>query len=92
MPMPVRLHAVLEESLVLAAERSQLAFPDAQIDPEWSFTMALTKVCTSITSGVFREFAWNNYDKVVALYHEKATDYMDRVRAGIASGVVKKLT
>jgi hypothetical protein len=29
------------------------------------------KVCTSITSGWFREFAWENYDNVLDLYNDK---------------------
>ena len=41
--------------------------------------MALMKVCTSITSGWFREYAWENYDKVLDLYNELGEDdYVQR--------------
>lgn len=86
----IKLFGVLEESLVLACERSQLAFsppPDAR----WSFEHALFKVCTSITSGFFREYAWENYDKVIDLYNKVGLDYVERVHKGIEEGVVKKL-
>lgn len=87
----IKLHAVLEESLVLAAERSQLAFHNKGIHPDISFNMALDKVTSSITSGRFREYAWENMDKVIDLYHEKAENYMVKVREGIVNGIVKKL-
>lgn len=90
LPENIKLLGVLEESLVLAAERSQLAFSPPPTE-RWSFEMALSKVCTSITSGVFRSFAYDNYHKVVAMYDEFGHTYMDKVRHGIETGVVKRL-
>lgn len=86
----VKLYGVLEESLVLACERSQLAF-NPRPDARWSFEHALFKVCTSITSGFFREYAWENYDKVIDLYNKVGLNYVEKVDAGIESGIVKKL-
>lgn len=71
----VRLRGVYEETCVLALERSQIP-NNFEINPDWSFMKALEKVCTSITSGWFREFAWENY-YTVATMHELAT------RAGV---------
>lgn len=67
LPEIVKLYGVLEESYVLALERSIIPF---NTNPERAFTISLQKVCTSITSGWFREFAWQNYDKVKTMYHE----------------------
>ena len=68
-----RLYGVYEEACVLALERSQI--PNRfKVDSEWSFMKALEKVCTSITSGWFREFAWEHYDEVVSLYRMDGTD------------------
>lgn len=54
---------------MLALERSQI--PHAgNITPHASFLIALQKVCTSITSGWFREFAWEHYHEVRALYRD----------------------
>lgn len=86
----IKLYGVLEESLVLACERSQLAFDPAP-DPRWSFEYALFKVCTSITSGFFREYAWENYDAVVALYDRVGTSYIEKVKEGITTGIVQKM-
>lgn len=65
----IKMNAVLEEAYVLALERSQIPY-QYQVKPEKSFTMALEKICTSITSGWFREFAWENYFKILSLYYE----------------------
>lgn len=86
LPHKTKLYAVLEEAYVLAAERSQLAFPDGKITVQESFMMALEKVCTSITSGWFRQFAWTHYGEVVGLYQD---DYMDRIYMGARQGIVK---
>lgn len=73
----IRLYGVYEESCVLALERSQIPFPEAS--PRKSFEYALMKVCTSITSGWFREFAWENYQKVLDLYNSLGErGYLDR--------------
>lgn len=78
----VRLYGVYEESCVLALERSQIPHglgKEGGPTARWSFEMALMKVCTSITSGWFREFAWENYQKVLDLYNELGeNDYISR--------------
>lgn len=75
-----RLHGVYEESCVLALERSQIPF-NFEPDARRSFEMALMKVCTSITSGWFREFAYNSYDKVLDLYNQLGeNDYIERFK------------
>jgi hypothetical protein len=79
-PERIRLYGVYEESCVLALERSQIPFPNAK--PRQSFEYALMKVCTSITSGWFREFAWENYDKVLDIYEKEGEDgYLKRFNA-----------
>lgn len=76
-----RLLGVYEEACVLALERSQIP-NNFEIDPERSFMIALMKICTSITSGRFRTYAWENYFKVVNLYHSLGkTDYIERFKA-----------
>lgn len=69
----IRLLGVLEETYVLALERSQIP-NNFNIDPRVSFNIALEKVCTSITSGWFREYAWENYDIVSRMYDSSYVD------------------
>ncbi len=83
----VRLYGVLEEAYVLALERSQIPFK-GKVDPKRSFDIALEKVCTSITSGWFRAYAYKNYDKVMSLYNP---NYVNKFWEAVAKGVVKKL-
>lgn len=81
--LSVRLLAVLEETYVLALERSQIPFRGL-VSADQSFEMALTKVCTSITSGWFREFAWEHWDQVMELKDpEYATKFFQKSDAGL---------
>lgn len=81
-PEVTRIYGVYEESCVLALERSQIPHglgKEGGPSARWSFEMALMKVCTSITSGWFREYAWENYQKVLDLYNELGeNDYIER--------------
>lgn len=81
-PEIVKLYGVLEESYVLALERAIIPFGT---DPKRAFDIALEKVCTSITSGVFREYAWRNYFKVQELYHES---FVQKFNTALAAGKI----
>lgn len=83
----VRMAAVYEESCVLAIERSLVPFP-GRLTVEAAYLKALEKVCTSITSGWFREFAYDHYDDAVALFHRENGDrqYDARFRAALVDG------
>ncbi len=83
----IKLYGVLEESYVLALERSQIPFGDVVL-PYQSFKVALMKVCTSITSGWFREYAYENYFKLLEMY---SGDYVDKFKKGLENGIVKKI-
>lgn len=81
----VKLLGVLEEAYVLALERSQIP-NDFKIDPRVSFNIALEKVCTSITSGWFRQFAWENYELVQEMYD---SSYVDKFKFALQQGKIK---
>ncbi len=83
----LKLHAVLEESYVLALERSQITYGD-EISPRQSFLMALSKVCSSITSGWFRTYAYDHIFEALKAYDDT---YVDRFKQAIVNGVVIKL-
>ncbi|AJD81939.1 hypothetical protein YenMTG1_130 [Yersinia phage vB_YenM_TG1] len=80
LPKEIQLAGVYEEACVLALERSQIP-NNFKPGSELSFKMALEKVCTSITSGWFREFAWENYFVVMAMYKKLGpNDYVKRFK------------
>lgn len=81
----IQLLSVLEESYVLAIERSQVPFP-GKVKPEASFRIAISKVCTSISSGWWREFAYENCIDVLKMYSDT---FMDKFNAGLEAGIVK---
>jgi len=83
----VRLNGVVEEASVLALERSQIPYK-GKVDPKKSFLIALEKVCSSITSGWFRAYAYDNYHAALALYDDK---YVDKFWAAVENGQVKRL-
>jgi hypothetical protein len=87
----VKLRAGYEESCVLALERSLIPHP-GKMTPEQAFKFALQKVCTSITSGPFREFCWENYDGILRLermLRGSGDAYERRFRRGVENGIVK---
>lgn len=88
LPFGVQLNGVLEESYVLALERAVIPH---NTDPERAFKIALEKVCTSITSGWFREFAWENYHAVIGK-HQEVNDsgftYVDRFNVALENGKI----
>lgn len=85
LPEQWRLYSVLEESYVLALERSQVPYP-GKLSPRQSFLMALSKVCSSITSGWWREYAYEHIFEAVQAYDDT---YLDRFNQAIQTGVVK---
>lgn len=88
LPEQVRINGVLEESYVLALERSQIPYR-GQITPFESFKIALSKVCTSITSGWFRQYAFENYFTVLGKYSE---DYLTKFDEALAAGRILPFT
>ena len=87
LPHITRMAGVYEEAAVLALERSVIPH---QAPPEKAFMLALEKVCTSITSGWFREFAWENYDQVTLFYKSVGEDYYyENFQDALAEGTIK---
>lgn len=85
LPKVIQLNAGLEEAYVLAIERSLVPHPGV-LTPKQAFDKALMKVCTSITSGWFREFCWEHYYDIQTLYKE---DYFERFQRALEAGHIK---
>ncbi len=85
LPYEVQLNSVVEEAYVLALERSQIPHGD-KISPKGSFDLALEKVCTSITSGWWREFAYENFYAAERLYSD---EYVEKFKRALSQGVVR---
>ncbi|AMR57870.1 hypothetical protein vB_PsyM_KIL4_0146 [Pseudomonas phage vB_PsyM_KIL4] len=87
-----RLLGGLEESMVLALERSQVPHglgKEGGPTDRWSFEMALMKVCSSITSGYFREFCWEHHSEIMAMYDEMGESwYTNKFKEAVANGEI----
>lgn len=87
-PREIQLAGVVEEAAVLAIERSLVPHPGV-MTPEQAWRFALSKVCSSITSGWFREFAYENAPEILKLY---PTGYWEKFQEDVKKGLVKPFT
>lgn len=86
-----RLNSVVEESMVLALERSLIP-NNFDTNPVRFFLYALMKVSTSITSGWWREFAWENHIQAINKFKKLRKEgfiYEDIMKLAIEKKEVK---
>lgn len=84
----IKLGSVVEESLVLALERCLIPF-EFRTHPDKAFLMALEKVCTSIASGFWREYAYDHYYDAIELYKSEYKCYITKFMDGLHNGTIK---
>lgn len=82
-PLHIKLSAGYEEACVLALERAIIPH---NMEYRKAFTIALEKVCTTITSGTFREFCYDHYDDIVAMFSRKT---FDKFFHDLGNGMIK---
>lgn len=68
-----RLQCVAEETYVIATERFMVP-KDWDFNPKQAYYMALKKVCTTLCSGWFRDYAIDNFPGVLNMYDPKRFD------------------
>ena len=84
----IKLLAGYEEACVLAIERSLHPFPNGKTTQE-AFEYALMKICTSVTSGWFREWCWEHYENILTFHNTAGHNYYNRFKKCLESGYVK---
>jgi len=87
----IKLYSVLEETYVLALERSQIPNRYKPVwSPKKSFDFALMKLSTSISSGWWREYAYENYFKVKSMYNPNYTKiFFEKADEGVVKPYTK---
>ena len=80
-----KMLCVVEESYTLALERMMIP-NDFTPTPRLAFDIALMKVCTSITSGWFRTYAWEHYYDASRMYSDS---YVDKFKSALDAGKVR---
>lgn len=74
LPFEYRLEAVVEEAYVIAMERYIIPQYGKDLNNHFiCFKKAVQRICTTLTSGWFREFAIQNYSEVLSKYDENFT-------------------
>lgn len=84
LPEEYRICGHIEEACVLAIERSLVPHP-GKLSPKQAWTFALSKTLTSITSGWFREWGYENVFKILSQFPE---NYFERFQEGVRNGTV----
>lgn len=86
-PKEIQINSILEESMVLSIERSLLPHPGV-MTPKQAWIFALSKVCSSITSGWWREFAYENIFEAIRQYPE---GYWEKFQNDLKNGKVRRI-
>jgi hypothetical protein len=81
-----QIQSVAEEAMVLAIERSIVPYVASSWTPREAFQFALDKICTTISSGWWRQFAFDNYPGVLQLC---PADFADKFWNAVSVGKVK---
>ncbi len=87
-PRNIQLAGVIEEACTLSIERAMVINHPNKMTPAQGFMYALAKICTSITSGFFRQFAFENVFDILKLYPE---NYWNNFQQDVASGKIRKI-
>lgn len=83
----IRMCGVCEEAMVLGLERSLIPFDIWTPEIAWRF--ALAKIATSITSGYFREYIFQNIFKALEMYSKYCSNYYEKFKGGVIAGTVR---
>lgn len=82
----IQLAGGVEEASTLAIERSLVPSPGV-MTPKQAWLFALSKVCSSITSGFFRKYCYENIFEIINLYDP---EYHNKFLKGVENGTVRK--
>lgn len=85
----IRLSGCCEEALTLGLERAKI--PHGIWNADKSFKFALAKTASSISSGFFRAYCFNNIFKVIDLYNKTSKNYFEKFDAAVASGKIREI-
>ena len=86
-----QIRCVQEEAYVIALERAiiPMLFAGGPIArPEDAYRWAIMRICTTLTSGWFREFAVENYDDLIYFYNPS---YVNKFLNAVESGTIVRI-
>ena len=90
-PFEKKVKCVLEEAYVIALERKIIPMLNGIFEPISSkdaFNWSLMRICTTLCSGWFREFATDNWSKIINFYDK---NYVLKFLEAESKGLIKKI-
>lgn len=88
LPHEYKIKCVQEEAYVIALERYIVLGKGNYQNPFVAYKDALARICTTLCSGFFREFALHNYKEIVEQY---SSNYIAKFQYALEHGLVRKL-
>ncbi len=89
LPREIQLASVCEEACVLALERALIGSFDKWRCPRDAWFFALAKTLSSITSGKWRSWGYDNVADVIRIFNGKYIDFYEKFQEGVKSGKVR---
>jgi len=89
LPRNIQLSSVCEEACVLALERALIRSYDKWPSPKAAWQFALAKTLSSITSGKWRAWGYENVFDVIKLFNEKYSNFYESFQKGVENGAVR---
>jgi hypothetical protein len=93
LPERKRIQCVQEEAYVIALERAiiPMLFEGAPIaNPTKAYQWAVMRICTTLCSGWFREFAVENHDQLIGVYYYNP-NYVDKFLTAVENGKIERV-
>ena len=88
LPFDYRVKCVQEEAYVIALERYIIPQIGEYEDFFWCYKRALMRICTTLCSGFFREFAFENYPNIVKAYNP---NFFDKFQYAVNNNLIKPM-
>lgn len=91
LPYIDRIHCVQEEAYVIALERAMIPmlFEGEKIaNPLAAYKWAVMRICTTLCSGWFREWALENYDNIILFYD---STYVEKFLKAVESSRIERI-
>lgn len=88
LPLSDRIKCVQEEAYVIALERSIVLEKGAHHDHFLAYKDAMRRICTTLCSGFFRDFAIEHYPAVMEAYD---ASFFDRFQRALAAGAIRRI-
>jgi len=88
LPHEYKIKCVQEEAYVIALERYIILRKGDYHDPQLAYKAALQRICTTLCSGFFRDFAVEHYFEILDAYSD---NYVSKFKEKLFSGLIKKL-